>query len=270
MKFSIYISFVLLTFNCLGCEKSASSIPAEQNKRFTEYQQLFEKNALAFGPMGQVSKGEIEITLDLKKMKEIEDRSHHKIGVILDNPFWLILNDPVQFPSGKNGVYGRLLWKSSLGQNSNGVAVLIIKPDGHIVLNRNYRHATRSWEYEIPRGGTEKGELARDAAEREVKEETGFLLKDLKVLGEFANDSGMTNSKTTVFLAKVDRQTKSTPEYSEAIAAVESFSIEDIRKGLLNGYLISKSEKSKIPLRDPSLTFALWQAEARGFLSSLK
>ena len=279
---AIYIGAIMLAFN-MGDGSSAWSgakaLPsAQQDKRFTEYRRLLEKYSNELGPLGHSAQNEIEIILDSEKMKEIESRTGRTIGVILDDPFWLLLNDPVRFPNGKSGVYGRLLWKKSLGGIA-GVAVMAITADGRVALNRNYRHATRSWEYELPRGGIEKGESAQEGALREVKEETGFIIKDLKPLGEMANDSGMTSGITSVYLANAGVRGNSSPEDSEAIAAVETFSLSDIRKGLMAGYLTLhtkdhsngqvRDQKIRIPLRDSFLTFGMWQAEARGLLPKI-
>lgn len=237
-------------------------------ERFKAYQSLLSQYSKYLGPYGDVSKKEIEIILDSKKIEEVERQTGRKVGVIHQDKYWVLLNDPVRFPSGKNGIYSRLLWRKSLF-GKRGVAVLIQTPDGKFAINCNYRHATRSWEYEIPRGGVEEGESLQDAAKREVKEETGYPISDLKLLGELANDSGMTNALTSVFLAKAGMREKPAPEDSEAIEAIESFSLKEIRDGLVQGTLKKKSGE-KIPFRDPFLTYGLWQAEAQHLLMSQK
>ncbi len=240
--------------------------PSAIDSSFEEYQHLLQKYSSTLGPFGNANQKEIEIILDPKEIRDIENRTHRKVGIILSDRFWTLLSDAVQFPSGSKGVYNRLLWNKSIGKPIAGVAVMILTPDGKIVLNRNFRHATRSWEYELPRGGIEGEESAESAAKREVKEETGFIVKDLKPLGEMANDSGMTNAITSVFLAKSDYQSTATPETSEAIAAVETFSLEEVRAGLIAGHMSPKNSTKSVSFRDPFLTFALWQADARGLL----
>ncbi len=76
-----------------------------------------------------------------------------EVGVVREDQYWIWLRDAVYFPKGVPVTYDRLIWKSELKSNSPGVAVLPILPSGHVVLNLNYRHATKSWELELPRGG---------------------------------------------------------------------------------------------------------------------
>jgi ADP-ribose pyrophosphatase len=71
-----------------------------------------------------------------------------------------------------------------------------------------------------------------------------------------------------VFIGNILAQGESNPEYSEAIADVVSFTKEELKEGLMQGFLeVSiRGEKRPVPLRDGFLTFALFQAELRGLL----
>ena len=137
---------------------------------------------------------------------------------------------------------------------------------------QNYRHATRSWELELPRGGVNKGESIKEACKREVKEETGKVISHLEYLGDMTPDSGLTNTVVPVYLARVAGEESPNPEDSEAIKAVLAFTIEEIKEGYRNGYLlINTGETSeKVPLRDPFLAYALFQAEIRHVLGETK
>ncbi|HEY5260189.1 MAG TPA: NUDIX hydrolase, partial [Rhabdochlamydiaceae bacterium] len=161
-----------------------------------------------------------------------------------------------------------LIWKSELKRGFPGVAVLPVLPSGRIVLNLNYRHATRSWELELPRGVAGTQETMEAAASRELKEETGMVASSLILLGRIAPDSGALSSVIPVFLGKVSEQTESDTEYSEAIAAALTFTKEELRQGLIQGFLEVSVEgkKQQVPLRDGFLTFALYQAELRKLL----
>lgn len=144
----------------------------------------------------------------------------------------------------------------------------LVKRYGKIVLNRNFRHATRSWEYELPRGARNANETTEEAAIREVKEETGMVIQDLQLLGNIAPDSGVLNTVEPVFLAKVTHQGKSEREDSEAIAEIEAFSVAELKKGFMDGYLIATidNQKHRIPLRDPFLAYALLLAEIKQYI----
>lgn len=231
------------------------------------YLKLLYNHSDTLGPFGKASEGEIEIIRDPETIQQIEAQARRKTGIVYQDKFWILLNDPVRFPSGKTGIYSRLLWVNSL-EGTPGVAVLPILPDGRIALNFNYRHATRSWEIELPRGGINKGESIKEACKREVKEETGKVISHLEYLGDMTPDSGMTNTVVPIYLAKVIAEEASHPEESEAIKAVLAFTIEEIKEGYRKGYLlVSKDDTQiKVPLRDPFLAFALFQAEIRNVI----
>ena len=219
-------------------------------------------------PKGNAQEGEIEIILDKSKMEELQKKMNRKVGVVADDKYWLWINDAVKFPNGTFGIYGRILWKQSL-EGTPGVAVMPILPNGKIVLIRNFRHATRSWEYELPRGGINKQETVEAAAAREVKEETGMGIDRLHSLGNVVTDSGITSTVIPVFLAHVISEGQTQHDDSEAIAGTEAFTVDEIKKGFIDGYLSVKidGKTQNIPLRDAFLTFALFQADIRHLLN---
>lgn len=242
-------------------------VVAEENSSKVAYFEYVKKYPQLVTPIGSAEQGEIEIVLDEEKIASIEQEKGRKVGVIADDSYWLWINDAVKFPSGSYGVYGRIIQKQSFSKVV-GVAVMPILPDGRIALNRNFRHATRSWEYELPRGGSNPEETIEDVARREVKEETGMILDCFHILGYMAVDSGLMGTVAPVILAKVVAQEESSPEDSEAIAAIDAFSVEEIKEGLVKGYLCAQVNGAivKIPLRDPFLAFALLQAELQHLL----
>lgn len=235
-------------------------------------------------PTGSYRNGEIEIVTDPKEISSIEKvqescllrkgfsaadaKEFSRIGVVREDQYWIWLRDAVYFPKGVPGTYDRLIWKSELNSKVPGVAVLPILPSGRIVLNLNYRHATRSWELELPRGVVQPNETTEAAALREVKEETGLVASSLTFLGDVAPDTGALSSIVPVFIGKISSQGESNPEYSEAIADVISFTKEELNEGLIKGVLEVPLEgkKQQVPLRDSFLTFALLQAQLHKIL----
>lgn len=222
---------------------------------------------------GNHTAGEIEIVSEPHKIKEIQSVQAQRLqkkglslkdaddaartGIIAEDTYWLWVRDAVLFPSGAGGTYNRLLWKSSL-QGAPGVAVLPILPNGKIVLNLNFRHATRSWELEVPRGMREAGENQEQCAKRELQEETGFSVSKLQFLGELAPDTGVLNSVVPVYAGWVEKVGEASPEISEAILETRSFSLEELKQGLRQGYL-SLGPQGKAYVRDSFLTYALFQ-----------
>ncbi|MCH9614160.1 MAG: hypothetical protein SP1CHLAM54_11720 [Chlamydiia bacterium] len=229
--------------------------------------------------VGDHQAGEIEIILDedeILRVQEIQKgrllakgfseemaESCSRVGVVFEDQYWLILRDAVLFPSGAFGTYNRLLWKSGLGNAATGVAVMPVWPSGEIVLNLNYRHATRSFELELPRGMMEDGESLEETVRRELFEETGLMASEVVSLGSVAIDTGTMGSVLPVFMAKISMQGDAAPEDSEAIAGVVSLTLADVRRGLAQGYLEVEvhGRVEQVAIRDPFLTFGLCQLD---------
>jgi len=144
-----------------------------------------------------------------------------------------------------------------------GVAVMPVLPDGKIVLNCNYRHATRSFEIELPRGGINAGETPESAAKREALEETGMVVDALVKLGEIPPDSGVATSIVPIFMAKVIKQESSQQEETEAIEDIIALTRDEVKAAFVKGYRIQKirGEEKKVAFRDPFLAYALLLSE---------
>jgi ADP-ribose pyrophosphatase len=137
-----------------------------------------------------------------------------------------------------------------------------------VVLNLNFRHATRSWELELPRGARREGETLEQTAVRELREETGYHIDKAIFLGKMATDSGLSTSLVPIFLAQVSKQGQSTQDDSEAIHSALAFSKEEIKQGLARGYieLEIKGQLVKVPCRDSFVAFSVLLAEAKTLL----
>lgn len=224
-------------------------------------------------PRGDHRKGEIEIVtqpvesdaiqktqierLVRKGMSVEEAMESSRIGIVAEDGYWIWQRDAVLFPSGAGGTYNRLIWKSGI-TGPVGVAVLPILQDGRFVLNVNFRHATRSWELEVPRGMRMEEESAEEAARRELKEETGLEVGEVIALGEMAPDSGVLSTVAPLFAGTVIGEGQSEVEFSEAIAGTKAFTMEELKEALKRGY-IEIEPQGKVFVRDSFLTFALFQ-----------
>jgi ADP-ribose pyrophosphatase len=224
----------------------------------SKYLALIQEYPHLITPQGDAKKGEIQIILDPEQMSSIEQKTGRDVGLIARDKYWLWINDACRFPSGQEGVYGRILWVKSLSGTA-GVVVLPILPDGKIALICTFRHATRSWEMELPRGCVENGEMIEKAAAREVREETGLLVDHLQLMGVMPPDTGLTGSEAFVYAARVKEVRSAQPEYSEAIEQVYTLTVEEIKDAFFLGSFSCKikGQHVLVAFRDPFLAYAL-------------
>jgi ADP-ribose pyrophosphatase len=127
-----------------------------------------------------------------------------EIGVVFDDPRIIILRDLVEFPGGFRNGYIIIYNRAFLEKGSAGVVVLPER-DGKILLMHNFRHATRQWHWEIPRGFGEPGVSAEDQAKVEAKEEIGVEPENIELvaLGTLYNNTGLEGNPIDLFFAHI-------------------------------------------------------------------
>lgn len=89
----------------------------------------------------------------------------------------------------------RLFWKISKHKKSRARAIILNQDKTHILLVKNITYK----QFHLPGGGIEKGENAKDAAVREIKEELGIDIFVLYQLGKYKYND--TNKYVEVFVA---------------------------------------------------------------------
>jgi len=70
-------------------------------------------------------------------------------------------------------------------EHAEVVAIVPLDADGNVVLVRQYRRPAKDALLEIPAGGIDDGESIKDAAQRELQEETGYRAERLERLSGF-------------------------------------------------------------------------------------
>lgn len=186
---------------------------------------------------------------------------YSRVGIIAEDHYLLLVRDAVTFPGGIPGVYDRLVWRSGLS-GPPGVVIFPVTENKKILVNINFRHSTRSWEAELPRGARHAKEAPEKTAARELKEETGCICSKYTLLGELIPDSGILGGTTPVYMAQIKQRKARHQDESEAIASNIEMSIEELQEAYIKGFIILDvhGEKTKVYCRDPFLTYALMQA----------
>jgi ADP-ribose pyrophosphatase len=170
-----------------------------------------------------------------------------KIGVILDDPYNIIVRDLVQFPNGDMRGYGRSIATASL-RGGKGVVVLP-EFEGKIMLLHQYRHPTRQWHFEVPRGYGEPNIPAIENAHKEIEEETGGKVSELVSLGEFYNNTGYETASVALFYAKL--ASVGAPEVNEGIESFVWLTVKELEEWIANekitdGFTIAAYTKAKL------------------------
>jgi ADP-ribose pyrophosphatase len=87
-------------------------------------------------------------------------------------------------------------------RHPGAVTILPMVGPTHVCLIRNFRVSVDRWLVELPAGTLERGEDPREAAARELAEETGFRAAKLKLLHEFYLSPGILDERMHLYLAR--------------------------------------------------------------------
>jgi ADP-ribose pyrophosphatase len=147
----------------------------------------------------------------------MEDGSWHTLerNYLYRSPWCAFRVDEVVLPGGATIEYGVL-------EGSGFASVVPITQEGRVVLVRQWRQPLGAFTLELPSGGVDPGEDPREAAERELFEETGFRAVGLEHFVSIHTSTGRTNEVCHLFRCMAVRdQGGPRPEPTEFIEAVE-------------------------------------------------
>lgn len=190
-----------------------------------------------------------EILLEESEIHQAEERAAGRlkeagaptewaqVGVAFRDQYVLLLRDAVRFPDGSLGTYIRTVPPQHSFQ---GVVILPVW-QSQVLLIRHFRHATRAWHLEIPRGFGMDPDV-QQSARYELAEEIGAVDISLVDLGETYPDSGIDSSSVAFFYANIGSYGK--PELHEGITDILPTPVPEfermIRDGKLkDGYLLA-------------------------------
>jgi ADP-ribose pyrophosphatase len=116
------------------------------------------------------------------------------------------------------------------------VVVLPVLADRRIILIRQYRHATRQFMWELVAGRIDPGENPRQAAARELIEETGYRAKRFRVFLDMFPTPGFLEERMYVLLAEGLTLGEAEPEEDERIT-MKAFARRELERMIHSGKL---------------------------------
>jgi ADP-ribose pyrophosphatase len=131
-------------------------------------------------------------------------------NIVYRGKIFAIRRDEVVEPSG-------VRTSREMITHPGSVVVLPVLPDGRVILIRQYRHAARQFLWELVAGRIDKGENPRQAAARELIEETGYRAKRFRVYLDFFPSPGFLEERMFIFLASGLKEGQASPEDDEKI-----------------------------------------------------
>ncbi|MDC1541874.1 NUDIX hydrolase [Candidatus Pseudothioglobus singularis] len=125
-------------------------------------------------------------------MKKFQETTIHT-EKIFEGKIVRLQVDDVTLPNGKKA-------KRELVKHSGAVAVIAITKDRKIVFVEQYRKPLERTLVEIPAGKLEEGEDPKEAAIRELEEETGYTANNLQLLTSFYTSPGFADEIVHIYI----------------------------------------------------------------------
>ncbi len=116
------------------------------------------------------------------------------------------------------------------------VVVLPVLADGRVVMIQQYRHAAKQYLWELVAGRIDEGETVKQAAARELLEETGYRAKRFTEFLSFFPTPGFLEEQMHLLVAEGLTLGEAQPEEDEKIVA-RAYRIEEVKQMLKAGRL---------------------------------
>ena len=130
-------------------------------------------------------------------------------------------------------------------RHPGAVALLAFIDEETVLLVKQFRTAVGESLYEIPAGKLEKGENPKEAALRELEEETGYKAGRIEELGYIYTGAGFTDQKIYIYKAlNLSKGIKGGDE--DEFIEVFPFKIQDIKNMIKSGIIVDTKTISSI------------------------
>jgi ADP-ribose pyrophosphatase len=150
-------------------------------------------------------------------------------SVVVDSPYMRLRMDELELPDGTviPNYYVRE-WRGF-------VVIFATTQDGHVVLVRQYRYGTDAIHIELPAGMIDGDEDPRDAAIRELAEETGYAAPGMELAATYRPEPPRSNAYAYLYVARGATVVREPRLDASEVLEVELATLNEFRAMLKNG-----------------------------------
>ena len=150
-------------------------------------------------------------------VRKVEPENWIDIGILAEDEWEYVVRDLVVFPNGRIGGFRRNINRKKL-EGGTGAIIMPVQGD-KVLLLKHYRHKSREWFWEFPRGWGTPGFTAEENAKKELLEEVGLLPQKLVQVWR--------DPATVFFYAEMQRGEPHQQD-DEPIQKIELFTIKEL------------------------------------------
>lgn len=129
---------------------------------------------------------------------------------VYENPWLKVTEYQVLNPAGNPGIYGKVHFKN------RAIGIVPVDHHGYTWLVGQWRFPLNQWSWEIPEGGCPAGQQPLEAAQRELREETGLVAESWTMIQRLHLSNSVSDEEGFIFLASGLSQQSVEREDSEA------------------------------------------------------
>lgn len=134
----------------------------------------------------------------------------------------------IELPDGRRAV-------RECVRHKGAVAILARRPDGRFVFVRQYRKCIEQAYVEVVAGGIEEGEAPDVTAHREMREESGYLVRRLLPLGSIYACPGYSEERLHLFFAEVEETPGATDFDPDENVETLLYTEDAVKEAILDG-----------------------------------
>lgn len=121
-----------------------------------------------------------------------------------------LFKDEILLPNGHKGI-------REVIRHPGAVCVLPLTDDGDVIFVNQFRYALNKVTLEVPAGKLEKGEDPKEAALRELSEETGLTAKNIVHIGDLYTTPALIDEVIHMYIATDLTQGEQHLDYDEFV-----------------------------------------------------
>ncbi|MCB9640170.1 MAG: NUDIX hydrolase [Myxococcales bacterium] len=115
------------------------------------------------------------------------------------------------------------------------VNMIVLTPEGQVILVEQYRHGSQSLSLEIPGGMVDPGESPEETARRELAEETGYTCEQWYNLGVVEPNPAFQTNRCWTYLGVLAKQTQEQHLDGSEMIHVETCPLSEISAHIKQG-----------------------------------